>query len=360
MGFRLFGQRFTYDSAVHQLVSPPRLITRDMVRGLDVMKAFGSRTAERLLAGSDYADPRMGGAPLKERLDGIEASFAAETPDFWSRTYYSNVLHTVKTLACFEPGAGFYFTESPAWGVKAMNSAHGAWAELRHDTILYVKQVYAERAGDGDYEPTYRTEPVPEPVHYVEPNVPFWDSQAASARKLYATLAAYGLLDEESARVLSRLHELYGKAGEIARLEAEDAAVPPADLAWIRSLSNELRFLVLVHVDGGAIDDPEQLRMALVADVFTNVELGLVLETAVGLPRRIYVPLNDAQGGKRIAVGYSYSYYEFHQPMGERMTDEEWKALVYADKPKVDDRLPFWARGTVLPSKAASSRPAGK
>ena len=63
----------------------------------------------------------------------------------------------------FEPGAGFYFTETPAWGAKALLSAHGTWAELRHDTILYVKQVYgAEMSGGGDWEPTWRVEPIPE------------------------------------------------------------------------------------------------------------------------------------------------------------------------------------------------------
>ena len=55
MGWRLFGQRFTYDSLVHEKVSPPRLMSRDIVRGLDIMKAFGSKTADALLEKTDYA-----------------------------------------------------------------------------------------------------------------------------------------------------------------------------------------------------------------------------------------------------------------------------------------------------------------
>ena len=68
MGWRLFGQRFTYDSLVHEKVSPPRLMSRDIVRGLDIMKAFGSKTAEALLQQSDY--PKMEG--LKDVLDSFE------------------------------------------------------------------------------------------------------------------------------------------------------------------------------------------------------------------------------------------------------------------------------------------------
>ena len=72
MGWRLFGQRFTYDSLVHEKVSPPRFMPRDIVRGLDIMKAFGSKTADALLGKTDYAT--MPG--LKDILDSFEASFA--------------------------------------------------------------------------------------------------------------------------------------------------------------------------------------------------------------------------------------------------------------------------------------------
>jgi hypothetical protein len=345
MGWRLFGQRFTYDSAIHQQVSPPRLLSRDMVRGLDVMKAFGSKTANDLLRASDY--PEMAG--LEARLDALQKDFDAYDAGFWQKTYYNGVLSQVRTQARFEPGAGFYFTETPAWGNKAMLSAHGTWCELRHDTLLYVKQVYAERAGDGDFEPTFRTEPIPEPVHYIEPNLPFWQGSVLTVQKLLKTLDEFKLLDEETAKGFGRLREIFAKAADIAALEAQDKPVPPKDLAWIASIPKELTRLALIHVDGGDVDDVDQLRMALVADVYTNAELGKVLETAVGIPYRIYVALNDGQGGKRIAVGYAFSYYEFEKPMSERMTDEEWKKISYAPSPELGKYLPFWSKDIALP-----------
>ena len=129
--------------------------------------------------------------------------FDEQDESFWNRSYYNAVLYTIKNLANFEQGAGFYFTESPAWNIKALNAAHGAWAELRHDTILYAKQSYAEKGGNGDYDPTYRTEPIPNPVHYLEPNTAFWESSALSIIKLYNTLAHFDLLDAEGKRALS-------------------------------------------------------------------------------------------------------------------------------------------------------------
>lgn len=348
MGWRLFGQRFTYDSSIHERVSPPLLMSRDMVRGLDIMKAFGSRTADLLLQQSDY--PKMDG--LKDALDTLEKQFSAYDAAFWEQTYYNGVLFQVKSQAQFEPGAGFYFTESPAWGIKAMLSAHGTWAELRHDTILYVKQVYAERAGGGDYEPTFRTLPLPQPFHYLEPNVPFWQGSLTSVEKLLKILDSFGMLDQESADRLGRVREIYAKALSVAQAEAQDQPLAAQDVAWIATIPAELARLVLLHTEGssnGDMEDADQLKMALVADVFTNAELGEVLETAVGIPYRIYVALNDGQGGKRVAIGYVFDYFEFPHPMNDRMTDEQWKKIAYDPTATLTDYQPFWTKGATLP-----------
>jgi hypothetical protein len=344
MGWRLFGQRFTLDSAIHHQVSPPRLMERDMVRGLDVMKVFGSTTADELLRKSDY--PRMAG--LEEKLGLMQKEFDALDAHAWQKTYYDGVLYQVKTQAQFEPGAGFYFTESPSWGTKAMLAAHGTWAELRHDTILYVKQSGAERGGDGDFEPTFRTEPIPDPVHYLEPNVPFWQGALVAVQNLIRTLDSFKLLDEESAARLGRLQKLFARAVDIAAVEAQDRPVSKADLAWIPAIPAELAQAVLLHTGSGDSVDEEELKMAIIADVYTNAELMKVLEVGVGIPYRIYVPLNDGQGGKRIAVGYVFNYYEFDHPMSDRMTDEAWKQLVYDSAPDLDSYHPFWAKGIAL------------
>jgi len=347
MGWRLFGQRFTWDSYVHEQVSPPRLQSRDMVRGLDIMKAFGSKTADSLLAASDY--PKMGG--LQARLDTVGKVFEGWKDEDWGKTFYNQTLFTIRSQALFEPGVGFYFTESPAWGLKAMVSSHGTWAELRHDTLLYVKQVYAERAGDGDFDPTFRTEEVPRPVHYIEPNLAFWQGVANAAQGLRSVLDRYQLLDEEGTTALDGLVTLYARAVGIVEKEIADQPVARDDLDWIPKFAGELVPIIMVHNKLGNVVDEEMLKMALVADVYTNAELGSVLEVATGTPLRLFVPLNDAQGGKRIAVGFTYSYYEFSQPMGERLTDEAWKAQVYPDGGKVTEKLPFWAAGLALPAQ---------
>jgi hypothetical protein len=349
-GWRLFGQRYTMDSEIHNFVSSPRLYERMMVSGLDIMKVFGSKTADRLLRESEYSSQPT----LENVLNSLQQSLMKVKDDFWFSTYYSNILYQIKTQALFENGAGFYFTEKPGWNLKAMNAAHGTWAELRHDTILYVKQSYAEMGG-GDWEATYRTNPLPEPVHYIEPNVPFWVTSAIGIQKLYLILEKYDFLDDKAAQVLAGMHDIFVKAAEISELEADDEEVPETDLAWIRNVPNRFAGLVIsLLTNSGAsswTEDIDQLRMAVVADVFTNGEAGVVLETAVGIPYRLYIPLNDKQGGKRIAIGYGFSYYEFVWPMSNRLNNDQWKAVVYAENPDIKAYLPFWMQGKVIPAK---------
>ena len=348
-GWRLFGQRYTLDSEIHHHVSSPRIMNRNMVSGLDILKVFGSQTADRLLREREYSNPET--PNLETRLNEMQQSMRNLRDDYWLSTYYTNILYQIRTQALFENGAGFYFTEKPGWNLKAMNAAHGTWAELRHDTILYVKQSYAERGGDGDWDPTFRTKPLPEPIHYIEPNVPFWITSAMGIQKLYTILEKYDHLDGRTAQVLSGMHRLFVKAAEISMLEADNQEVSLTDLKWISTIDRELARLVMTYTPGDWIENSELLRMAVVADVFTNAETGLVLETAVGIPYRLYIPLNDRQGGKRIAIGYGFSYYEFGHSMSSRLNNEEWKAVVYGNNPNMTQYLPFWMQGKVQPPR---------
>ena len=347
VGWRLLGQRYTLDSHIHQTVSSPRFPERYMVSGLDIMRALGSNTAGQFLRNNNegYLDL------LEDTLEEIHESLAGQKDSFWLSTYYTNILLQIRTQALFENGAGFYFTESPNWNLKSMNAAHGTWAELRHDTILYVKQVYAERAGGGDIEPTFRTKPLPSPVHYIEPNVPFWITSALGIEKMFDVLLKYDYLDNRTAQALTALHGIFVRAAAVSRDEADNKLISGNNVTWISKIPAELANIVMTHVLGGYVEDKDSLKMALVADVFTNTETGLVLEVAVGIPYRLFVPLNDKQGGKRVAMGYGFSYYEFPHPMQDRLTNEQWKETVYADKPDMNGYLPFWMKGRVMPGK---------
>lgn len=350
MGWRFLGQRFTYDSYVHQNVCAPKLITRDFVRGLDIMKAFGSKTAEILLSQEDYTDNSSnfyGGQILKDNLNFLENEFNSYDTSFWKKNYYNAVLGQIKTQATFEQGSGYYFTESPLWNIKSMISSHSTWAELRHDTILYVKQVVAERGGDGDIDCTWRTKEIPLPTNYIEPNTSFWNISLASVQRLMDTLNHYNFLDDEVLKVLTRLSEIYKNAIEISELESENKPISYEQNSWIRTIPSMLSFIVFVDTYSFASSEDE-LRMSCVADVFTNEDYNVCLETGIARTLKIYVPLNDGQGGKRIAVGFIPDYCEFYHDADNRLTDEEWKKIVYNNDTDFSQYEPFWEKTCII------------
>lgn len=360
MGWRFLGQRFTYDAWIFQHVTSPRLYGRMMASGLDIASAFGSNSADMFLEnatvknglgvggyGIDSIDESFGRQifeKLKTILGRFKKFFGSKDEKFWSETYYNSILALTKAQAEFEQGAGFFFTEKPLWNIKSLESSLGTWAELKHDTILYTKQIAAERGGPDEwYEPTYRTDKLPSPVHYIEPNLKFFTELCVSWKVFQNIFERYKLFDYYSEKAVSAMEKICLRALNIVAAEVKDEKVSKDDLDWIGTIPQLLAKSVVPFSDYGTYTlDNDQFKMALVADVLTNAESGSVLEVAVGIPHRIYVALNDKQGGKRIAVGYTFNYYEFTHPMNDRLTDEQWKKMVYDNESEAAKRKPEW------------------
>ncbi|MHC4574215.1 MAG: DUF3160 domain-containing protein [Planctomycetota bacterium] len=87
--------------------------------------------------------------------------------------------------------------------------------------------------------------------------------------------------------------------------------------------------------------------MPIVADVFTEVNSSQVLEQAVGRPAEIFV-IASVDGKDKVCLGAVYSYYEFKQPMSERLTDEEWRSMLMNGK---QPPLPEWTRDFAVTQK---------
>ena len=361
MGWRFLGQRFTYDAWIFQHVTSPRLYGRKMASGLDIASAFGSNSADVILEnatvknGLGLGGDEVGnsdesfGKTIFEKLKTILAKFkkffGSKDEKFWSETYYNSILALTKAQAEFEQGAGFFFTEKPLWNIKSLESSLGTWAELKHDTILYTKQPYAAEMGGGDdsYSPTYRTDKLPSPVHYIEPNLKFFTELCVSWKVFQNIFERYKLFDDDSEAAVSQIEKICLRALNIVAAEIKDEKVSKDDLNWIGTIPQLLAKSVIPFSNySTVVTDNDQFKMALVADVLTNAEIGSVLEVAVGIPHRIYVALNDKQGGKRVAVGYTFNYYEFTHPMNDRLTDEQWKAMVYDNENEAAKRKPKW------------------
>jgi hypothetical protein len=239
-------------------------------------------------------------------------------------------------------GADQFFYNSPAWQWKKLSTQSASWAELKHDTILYADQSGAEM-GDGG---AYAADPFapPYPRGYVEPDPQTFDALLAATARLADFIKKFGMEREDEdyqtegrpyAGKLEEFAELLTVARDIAKKEAEGKGLTIDDYASVKRLARSFNARLLLP--GELAPEAEQLKMALVADVASDYLGGRVLEVASGRPQRIFVYVNDASGGARVTRGFVFSYYEFTRPLSDgRMTDEEWKKLVY-DESRADE-----------------------
>lgn len=80
--------------------------------------------------------------------------------------------------------------------------------------------------------------------------------------------------------------------------------------------------------------DEKAKRTTIIADVHTESNTGQVLEEGVGYVDLIVVAYKVPDSGILIGAGPVMSYYEFKQPMQDRLTDEEWRETLGSNPPE--------------------------
>lgn len=350
-GMRLMGQRFVPDAYIFRQLIYRNVGTREnrrgLPKGLDLMAAMGSERAYEIL--DEMGDTAYDNYP--EQMEKVRSWVSGLSVEEWTETLYNTWLYTFHPLLEV-PGEGYpAFMQSPAWVDKQLNAVLGSWAELKHDTILYAKQVYAE-AGAGPMPP----EPVP-PRGYVEPVPVFYARLAALTAMTRQGLGERNLLAPTDAHSLQRLEELARAFQTMAEKELRGEALSEDEEYTIRFYGRELEHLTMAAADnpdagqeGGFPVMDEEPQAAVIADVATDPDpegtgaLGaVVLEEGVGRIDEIHVvvPIADEDGSVylQVAKGGVFSYYEFPWPAEDRLTDEAWREML--DAGEAPDR-PEW------------------
>jgi hypothetical protein len=321
-GFRFMGQRFIPDSYMFQelvyakvgTMADPRLFPM----GLDVMAVLGSKRASEILD-TVYHETRY--ENYTKQMDSLKQQFAALKADAWTQNLYWCWLYCLMALLN-EKGDGYpSFMKKQAWADKELDTSLGSWAELRHDTILYAKQSYTMLAT------AIRTPPEP-PKGYVEPNPELYGRLASLTTMTIDGLNSRGLLLDVFADRLSRLKDLLVSLKSISEKELTGAGASEDDYGLIEHVGATLEGIVTFPPElKDAITSDADTKMAVIADVHTDVNTMKVLEEGVGSPYHIFVAV-PIGGQLTVAEGAAFSYYEFKQPMDDRLTDEKWQDML--------------------------------
>ena len=319
-GFRFMGQRFSLDEAVFTQLCYSKVKEnaegdkRMLPDALDVPAAMGAEKAVELLQESGAFSYEGYEANLRK----VQQKIQEEPASFWNASLYANWLYTLRPLL-EERGEGYpSFMTNEEWQKKNLEGFLGSWTELKHDTVLYSKQFVAEMGG-GDEEVDDRG--------YVEPMPELYHRLSVLTQKTAYGLDKFGVISDTDKENLARLEELADQLTTISIKELTNEALTEEEFELVRSYGGNLEHFweeaVKSQTDSDSRPYSSEFPAALVVDVATDPN-GTVLEEAIGGISEIYVVV-PVDGKLRIAKGGVFTYYQFEQPLSDRMTDSQWR-----------------------------------
>ena len=349
VNYRFMGQRFIPDAYMMQELIVGRMgrytgkgkpftyILTDMgpVRGfalgLDVMSVLGSGLAEEIIKAQ--GDHEYKGYATK--VDSLREWWWSVPDGEMASTLYGLWLYTLELLLTDSSAPAR--VKKLAWYRKNLLSALGSWAEMRHDVILYAKQTYGIKSADGYGGPPPLAK---KRLGACEPYPEVFRAQARVAITLSEFLETKAWLPEVRERLDSYAMACNDLA-ELAEKERVGKALEPEEHRALWMMPERLKRTTDLGWElMERITDPYQdSRMAVIADVLTETNTGQCLEEAVGDPGWLLV-LVVIDGKPYIAEGACFTYYEFKQPMDQRLSDPEWQEMLKTGKPE----MPGWVR----------------
>jgi Protein of unknown function (DUF3160) len=388
--FTVLGQKFVLDSwALSKVVYDDIIWEGDKVQrrvpsGLDAaFAALGNDAAVPGLTGrmTDRDGRKFrDGLNYQHNLAAVRNVIDSQRPEAWDENLYMNWLATLRELS--KPTTDARYPEAmrnQAWAMKSLNTQLASWTQLRHDTVLYVKQSYTA---------------VPScvyPAGYVEPVPHFWarlEKMASRAAELIEKtsypdrsyvptenrMGPTGRIERKGEKVTYRGKDTQDQQAKFLRNFAKQVGIirgiAEKELAEKELSADEAKFLKEVvqtvrqgsgstryggwypglfyqdRTDSGTWD-------AICADVHTDPpadligDPGCVLHQGVGNVDFLLLAV-DSGKDRMVYAGPVLSHYEFEMAGVNRKADSEWRKGIK------DGKLPprpEWTRDYLVPGE---------
>jgi hypothetical protein len=294
------------DSYIFQNCVFDKVEGRFMPSCIDVFGVMGSQEAW------DREDFEAYAPQLEDQMTDLKEEFEGYPEDVWTSTLYFSWLHTLTSLHEAAQGdQGPAFMQTEAWSAKELNTQAASWTQLTHDTILYRKQSYA----------VLTCGPNPSDIIYVEPIPELYSRLGDMVAATRLGLKDLGMGSELVFGKLDRYEETLTILERVAVVQLEGGSPSDDDIAVLRWYYRTLESLNEMG------EGEEDTKTILVSDVHSDPNSGECLQEAVG-PVRLMVVVVPTEQGDFAAIGGVFEHYEFRQPMSNRLTDEEWTAML--------------------------------
>jgi hypothetical protein len=383
--FTLLGQKFVVDSwatakvVFDDVIWDNKKVMRRVPSCLDVaFAALGNDQVVPDLVGriNDGKSHRWrDGLNYQHNLAAVRNVLDAQDKAVWDENLYMLWLSCLRELSASTTDAKYPESmRTRAWAMKTLNTQLASWAELRHDTILYVKQSYTSGTLC-EY-----------PAGYVEPRPEFWarcEKMASRAAELiektpfpdrtvekpitdkFKVKVSLKQVQAQQAAFFKNFAKQLGVLRGIAAKELEQKPLSADETTFLKKIV-EIEFrgsggpryngwyfglFYKGHTDADRWD-------ALVADVHTDApddnvgDPGCVLTQGVGNVDLLLVAIDNGKD-RMVYAGPLLSHYEFEMPGVARKADSEWRKEIREGK--LPPR-PAWTRSYLVPGENKDAR----
>jgi hypothetical protein len=371
--FTMLGQRFVPDAwAMNQCVFDRIIWDTNCIPGVEdkVMRRVPSALDIAFsVLGNDQTVPQIAsrisntnGIPWRDgylyqhNLTAVRRVIDAQDPSVWTNNIYHYWLACLRELST--PTTGLEFPDAmrtPAWAMKTLNTQLASWTELRHDTVLYVKQPYT-----GQILCSY-------PDGFIEPRVSFWQrmsDMALRTKDLMATLPNTGqfvfepnqpgdiaftnLIGDIYTNRLQFLDNFATQMTTLRDISAKELSRQPLTSDEVFFIQNLIEnpynyggarsfsgwYPQIFYYNARAqrsLLPPCDMWDALVTDVQTDPtdpvvgDPGCILHEGVGNINLLVIAVNWGPNDAAVYAGPVMSHYEFELGPATRETDSQWK-----------------------------------
>lgn len=348
--FRFIPQRSVMDNMLMQNVVDvkvgPAPSKRPIYSGLDLMLAFGNEKAKEIQYADEYNSHWDMYKARTENNITLVQSFSDEN---WQKNLYRGWLWMLSSYKnTYKEGYPMFMQNEP-WQRKDLVSALGSYAELKHDTVLYGKQVMAEMGGGG---------PVEIPKGYVEPNLELYEKLSWLLEYTKVNLEDREMLSDDQKHTLDRFQEIVNEMIRLSKKELNEEAFTEDDYQQLFQIGGWMEGIAIGFVQGEGehglsywyeIENETDRRMPVVVDLMSVVENSVGVpegysSIATGKPAEIYV-VYPQDGELHLGRGGVFTYHEFISE--ERLTDEKWQEKLLTEEVE----LPYWYEDIIFEEK---------